>query len=47
LRDFVATIRGPVLLDTWLGWVVRGRDMLRVGNWSLVAQSQRISKRLA
>lgn len=39
LRDFVATIRGPVLLDTGLGWVVRGRDLLEVGNWSMVAQS--------
>lgn len=39
LRDFVATIRGPVFLDTGLGWVVRGRDLLKVGNWSLVDQS--------
>ena len=44
LRDFVATIRGPVLLDTGLGWVVRGRDLIEVGNWSLVAQSRRITK---
>lgn len=44
LRDFVATIRGPVLLDTGLGWVVRGRDLLEVGNWSMVAQSPALTK---
>ena len=44
LREFVATIRGPVLLDTGLGWVVRGRDLIEVGNWSLVAQSPVITK---
>ena len=44
LRDFVATIRGPVLLDTGLGWVVRGRDLLEVGNWSMVAQSTVLTK---
>lgn len=44
LRDFVATIRGPVLLDTGLGWVVRGRELLEVGNWSMVAQSPVLTK---
>ena len=44
LRDFVATIRGPVLLDTALGWVVRGRDLIEVGNWSLVEQSPVVTK---
>lgn len=41
LRDFVATIRGPVFLDTGLGWVVRGRRLVGIGNWSMIAQSQR------
>lgn len=44
LRDFVATIRMPVLLDTGLGWVLSGRDLLEVGNWSLVAQSPTLTK---
>lgn len=44
LRDYVATIRAPVLLDTGLGWVIRGRNLLEVGNWSMVAQSVLLNK---
>lgn len=43
-RDFVATIEGPVLLDTGQGWVVRNRKLLDVGNWSLLAQLPDIVK---
>ena len=44
LRDFVATIQGPLLLDPGLGWVVRGHDLLEIGNWSLVAQPPTLVK---
>jgi hypothetical protein len=36
---FVADIRGRLLLDTSLGWTLRGRDLIYAANWSIVEQA--------
>ncbi len=39
LQKYTADIRGPLVLDTSLGWTIRGRDLLTVANRSLLDQS--------
>ena len=44
LRKFAFAIRDDLLLDTGLGWVVRGRELVTEANWGLLEQTSHPTK---